>query len=292
MKYERFALWAIVAVLVIVVFFQQRRSGFTLQAGTETSSISILDMMEYKSIPETKRTAYKNMLMSNATALTNTTDGGMYRMKVDQMMMAALNMPIENVPLPVTGVCANTYIMGACSMYRACPAGLTSMTVNGNVYCVCSASTTGVRFTMNPAMSPGGAPVCSTSTACPQSTITEVATGQRMCVSSCPPLGMPGTTCSTTTGPQSCTGVIIVGDCVSSNTCPSGLTTRTIGNLKYCVCPQGQKIVPPTGQGQSLTCVASCPTTMPRMITESATGQQMCVPSCPTTTPPPGYTCV
>lgn len=190
--YERIALWAIVAVLVIVVFFQQRRSGFTLQAGTETSSISILDMMEYKSIPETKRTAYKNMLMSNATALTNTTDGGMYRMKVDQMMMAALNM---TVPTP-------------------------------------------------------------------------------------------------TPGPQSCTGVIIVGDCVSSNVCPTGLTQRTIGTLKYCVCPQGQKILPPSGPGKPPMCVITCPTIMSKLVTESATGQQMCVPSCPTTTPPPGYTCV
>jgi hypothetical protein len=196
--YERIALWSIVIILVMVVFFQQRRSGFTLQAGmvVDTSNISVLDMMEYKYIPESKRAAYKNMLMSNATTLTSTTDGGMYRMKVDQMMMVALNMPIVTVPLPVTGVCANTYIMGACSMYRTCPAGLTSMNVNGNVYCVCSASTTGVRFTMNPAMSPGGPPLCSTSTAnCPQFTLTEVATGQRMCVSSCPPLGMPGTTC-------------------------------------------------------------------------------------------------
>ena len=185
-------------MLVIVVFFQQRRSGFSVQAGADTSSISILDMMEYNNIPETKRTAYKNMLMSNATALTNTTDGGMYRMKVDQMMMAALNMTV-----PTTT---------------------------------------------------GGPP---------------------------------------TSGLQYCTGVIIVGDCVNSNTCPSGLTTRTIGNLKYCVCLQGQKLVSSTGSDKPFKCINTlCPPGMPRMITESATGQQMCVPSCPTTIPPPGYTCV
>jgi hypothetical protein len=189
--YERIALWSIVIILVIVVFFQQKRSGFSVQAGAETSSISILDMMEYKYIPETKRTAYKNMLMSNATTLTTTTTGDQYRMKIDQMMMAALNMTVP------------------------------------------------------------------------------------------------------TSGLQFCTGTIIVGDCVNSNTCPSGLTTQPIGSLIYCVCPRGQKLLPQTGPDKPFKCInTTCPPGMPRMITESATGQQMCVPSCPTTTQPPGYTCV
>jgi len=195
--YERIALWSIVIVLVIVVFFQQRRSGFTLQAGMDTSNVSVLDMMEYKYIPDKKRSAYKDMLTSNANTLTTTTTGDQYRMKIDQMMMAALNM---TVPTP---------------------------------------------------------------------------------------------TPTPTPGLQFCTGVIIVGDCVNSNTCPSGLTTRTIGNLKYCVCPTGQKLVPSTGSDKPFKCINTlCPPGMPRMITETATGQQMCTMSCPTTTPPPGYTCV
>jgi len=108
-EYERIALWSIVIALVIMVFFQQRRSGFSLQAGAETSSVSMLDMMEYTYIPEEKRTAYKNMLTSNATTLSSTTDGRTYKMRVEQIMMNALNMlptPMPNTgptPMPNTG---------------------------------------------------------------------------------------------------------------------------------------------------------------------------------------------
>jgi hypothetical protein len=201
--YERIALWSIVVLLVVAVFFQQRRSGFSVQAGAETSSISLLDMMEYKYIPEMKRSAYRDMLMSNATALTSITDGGMYRMKVDQMMMTALNMPV-----PPTVITSNTMPT--------------------------------------------------------------------------PP----------TSGLQFCTGTIIVGDCASSNVCPPGLTQRTIGNLKYCVCPRPeQKMVPPSGPGKPPMCVTACPISMPKLITEGATGQQMCVPSCPPKIPD-GYRCL
>jgi len=197
--YERIALWSIVVLLVIAVFFQQRRSGFSIQPGAETSNVSVLDMMEYSYIPEVKRRAYRGMLMSNATALTSITDGGMYRMKVDQIMMTALNMPVPPEPM-----------------------GMTSNTIP-----------------------------------------------------------MPG--------PKSCTGLIIMGDCVNSNVCPTGMMKREIGTLKYCVCSNlGYKIIPsPNGP----TCIRSCPTTMPKVITEDATKQQMCMTSCPTTMPP-GYSCV
>jgi len=207
--YERIALWSIVTVLVLVVFFQQRRSGFSLQSGSDTSSISMLDMMEYRYVPEMKRAAYKNMLMSNATTLSSMTDGGMYRMKIEQMMMTALKMP--------------------------------------------SPSTTG-----GPPSTTGGPPAT---------------TG-----------GPP------TSGIQSCTGVIIVGDCVNSNICPLGLITLGIGNLRYCVCPEGQKIVSSSEPGRPPACAATCPTTMPKLVTESATGQQMCAAFCPTSAK--GYTCV
>jgi hypothetical protein len=83
-----------------------------------------------------------------------------------------------------------------------------------------------------------------------------------------------------------------MGDCASSNVCPPGLTQRTIGNLKYCVCPRPeQKMVAPSGPGIPPMCMTTCPTTMPKVITESATGQQMCAMSCPPKIPD-GYKCV
>jgi len=100
-EYERIALWSIVVALVIVVFFQQRRSGFSLQPGSETFNISVLDTMEYKYIPEAKRTMYKNMLTSNATTLASTTDGMMYTRKIQEIMMTALNMLPNPGPTPM-----------------------------------------------------------------------------------------------------------------------------------------------------------------------------------------------
>ena len=98
--YERIAMWSIVVALVIVVFFQQRRSGFSVQPGADTSSISMLDMMEFTYIPEEKRTMYKNMLTSNATTLSSTTDGRTYKMRVEDIMMTALNMLPTPMPNP------------------------------------------------------------------------------------------------------------------------------------------------------------------------------------------------
>lgn len=197
--YERIALWSIVAVLVIMVFFQQRRSGFSLQSNADTSSISLIDMMEYKYIPESKRAMYKSMIESNVATLSSITDASVYKMKLEQIMMSALNMPIavSPSPSPSPSQCSNVYIMGGCSSYRTCPDGLnTSMNINGNVYCICSVSSTGERYNMISATASGGSPKCSTtSAACPQSTITETITNQKMCVSSCPKVIMPGTTC-------------------------------------------------------------------------------------------------
>jgi hypothetical protein len=166
-------------------------------------------MMEYKSIPEEKRTAYKNMLTSNATTLSSTTDGRTYKMRVEQIMMNALNM--LPTPMPNTGP--------------------TPMPNTG-------------------------------------------------------PTPMPNT------GPMNCAGVIVAGDCLNSTTCPLGMMTRLIGNLKYCVCKEkGQKILPPYVPGKEYMCVVTCPSTnMPKLITETATGQQACAPSCPTT-PKLGYMC-
>lgn len=174
--YERIALWSIVVALVIVVFFQQRRSGFSVQPGTETSNISVVDMMEYKSIPEAKRTMYKNMLTSNANTLASTTDSMTYKTKLEEIMKVALS----------------------------------SVTSNG---------------------------------------------------------------------------VIVMGDRLNSNTCPVGLINKTVDGTVYCVCPDPNQYIVPGPK-----CAPTCPSNMPKLITEDKTKQKMCAQSCPSTTKP-GYTC-
>lgn len=193
MKYERIALWSIVVILVFVVLFQYRRSGFTIQPGLDSNAISVLDMMEYRYVPEEKRKLYKNMLVNNAASLSSLTDGGAYRMRVDQMLMNAL--------------------------------------------------------TANIAPPPPGAPP-----------------------------------------PPPCSGVIIMGDCLATNICPTNMSMMTVGNKRYCVCPTGQKLVP-SGPGKPPTCMPMCPTTMSKLITEAATGQQACASQCPPLPYPDGYSC-
>ena len=105
-NYERIALWAIVIILVVAVFFQQRRSGFALQAGANSNTISLFDMMEYQSLPEFKRTMYKQMLTSNAATLSSITNGTQYKMKMEELMNNAFNSipPSQGVVPPSQGV--------------------------------------------------------------------------------------------------------------------------------------------------------------------------------------------
>ena len=97
--YERIALWAIVIILVVAVFFQQRRSGFALQAG-DTNSISMMDLMEYKSVPDFKRIEYKTMLATNSNVLSSITNGMQYKMKLDEIMMNAFALDTVGPPPP------------------------------------------------------------------------------------------------------------------------------------------------------------------------------------------------
>ena len=97
--YERIALWAIVIILVVAVFFQQRRSGFALQAG-DTNSISMMDLMEYKSVPDFKRVEYKTMLATNSNVLSSITNGMQYKMKLDEIMMNAFALDTVGPPPP------------------------------------------------------------------------------------------------------------------------------------------------------------------------------------------------
>lgn len=207
--YERITLWAIVIILVVAVFFQQRRSGFSLQARAETNNISLLDMMEYRTLPESKRTMYKQMLRSNANALSQMTNGMQYRMTLDQIMMSALNMsptvptpdipPPGLIPPPPTGdipphlmTCTNAIVFDTCTSSPTCPTNMSTIMVGNLKFCKCPQT----RPVLTPPMTAGGTPMCAIS--CPtgmNKRLTLTATGQQMCVSMCPPMPAPGITC-------------------------------------------------------------------------------------------------
>jgi hypothetical protein len=66
---ERIALWAIVLLLIIVVvLFGQRRSGFTPTAG---APISLMDLQEYSVLPEKQKMNYKTELLNKMSTLTS-----------------------------------------------------------------------------------------------------------------------------------------------------------------------------------------------------------------------------
>jgi hypothetical protein len=183
--YERIALWTIIALLVFMVFFQQRRSGFSIQAGMDSNVFSMFDMMEYKFVSDEKRTAYKDMLKSNAATLTSMTSGDLYSVKIGEIMKAAFN-------TSTTLSCSNVIIVGECTTYPACPQGMMMRQVGTLKYCICS--TTG--YVVVPSSTAGRAPTCAAS--CPSTmarVITELATGQKKCAASCP-VPLAGYTCS------------------------------------------------------------------------------------------------
>ena len=98
---------------------------------------------------------------------------------------------------------------------------------------------------------------------------------------------------SSTTPPVSnvCSNVIVMGDCLNTNTCPSGMSPMSVGTLKYCVCP-GNGVLMMSQTGPPVCQAAStCPTGM-RTLSESPiiTGQKACASVCPPTIKP-GYTC-
>jgi len=56
---ERMALWAVVLILIVVVVFAQRRSGYVPATG---QPISLMDLQEYSSLTETQKSMYRNEL--------------------------------------------------------------------------------------------------------------------------------------------------------------------------------------------------------------------------------------
>jgi hypothetical protein len=63
---ERMALWAVVLILIVVVVFAQRRSGFTPSTG---APISLMDLQEYSSLSEKQKMDYKTELSRKLTEL-------------------------------------------------------------------------------------------------------------------------------------------------------------------------------------------------------------------------------
>jgi hypothetical protein len=85
---ERIALWAIVLLLIIVVvLFGQRRSGFTPTAG---APISLMDLQEYSVLTEKQKMDYRTELSNKMSTLTsimtnNTTPDVKHRMYSDEL---------------------------------------------------------------------------------------------------------------------------------------------------------------------------------------------------------------
>lgn len=118
---ERFALWAIVLILVGVVFFTQRRSGYTPQPGTP---ISFIDLQEYSVLSDTQKNMYKMMLESNLTPT------GEVSQAVSQGSADKLQMSFYKI---LTNVLQQPSAMPAAPAAPAAPTEVTQMVQNGNV---------------------------------------------------------------------------------------------------------------------------------------------------------------
>jgi len=68
---ERIALWAVVLILIVVVVFSQRRSGFTPTAG---APISLMDLQEYSYFTEQQKTAYRLELTNRSSTFRSIID--------------------------------------------------------------------------------------------------------------------------------------------------------------------------------------------------------------------------
>lgn len=119
MKYdiERIALWVIVAILAIAVFFPRRGSGFMLSPNTDTNTISIMDLKEFSMVTPEKRNYYKSNVLntSNLSNIASLTTMGVIPM-LDQWLSSA----IRSSPTTTT----------------QCPANSTRNTLTGQCICM------------------------------------------------------------------------------------------------------------------------------------------------------------
>lgn len=200
MKYdiERIALWVIVTILAIAVFFPRRGSGFMLNPNTDTNTISLMDLKEFSMVTPEKRNYYKTNVLntSNLTSIASgTTTMGVIPM-LDMWLMSSIRRPSPSVNImsvvpPTTGAsCTGVIIMGDCmASQQTCNPPLTTRTVGTSRYCICP---TNEFIYVNPSTM-----MASCVSACPTNApriVTEQATGQRMCQAFCPP-ARPGYTC-------------------------------------------------------------------------------------------------
>lgn len=127
MKYdiERIALWVIVAILAIAVFFPRRGSGFMLTPNIDSNLISIMDLKEFSMVTPEKRNYYKSNVLntSNLMSIASGTSMNVIPM-LDMWLASAVRRPS---PPPITTT-------------TSCPANSTRNTMTGQ--CVCNTNYT------------------------------------------------------------------------------------------------------------------------------------------------------
>lgn len=137
MKYdiERIALWVIVVILAIAVFFPRRGSGFVLPSGADTKTISIMDLKEFSNVSEDRVNNYKTNILtrSNLMSIASMTTPGIIG-KLDTMLTAGLAMrqptttqcPPNSTRNTLTGQCiCNPNYTWSGMICVACPPGTT-----------------------------------------------------------------------------------------------------------------------------------------------------------------------
>jgi hypothetical protein len=147
----------------------------------------MLDLQEYSYFTAAQKNTYKKIITSKAkefSAAAAANDFPAY-MGIMEKAMQEVFKPTEPM------MCSNLIVMGDCTLASVCPPPLTMKTVGTNKYCVCPS---GQTMMLKPGQIP---PFACQAGPCPigMKIITETATGQQACATSCPPRKMGGYTC-------------------------------------------------------------------------------------------------
>lgn len=100
MKYEREILWTLVIILFGLVLFPRIVSGYT----SETSTMTLMDLKEYASLPDNIKNVYHTTLDQNIKTLSSVRNAIEYQNKLAGIMNSAMSAP----PLPSPGTSVST----------------------------------------------------------------------------------------------------------------------------------------------------------------------------------------
>ena len=128
MKYERQIIWALIVILFVLILFPRVVSGYT-----PAPEMSLMDLKEYSSLPDSVKNTYRNLVSSNVTTISNLTSFGQIQNVTGHLLDLALEQKVSQVSVvcePGTYSESGTPPCTPCPVNTYCPAQNSRVPIN------------------------------------------------------------------------------------------------------------------------------------------------------------------